>query len=246
MSTVKNNLFHGSTHQNNVATREPIRVAILIGQSNALGTDSTGNPSDSQNIQSYHDSIALGLTPTYREQGVTLTTYPVSTGPASLMFEKMRADGVSDPYIINRAIGGANEITVREHATGMGAIYSDLTVLGLTPEDVNLVWLIHGEADSANVTLANKYRSVALERIARICEVDFPNALFCMAMLADTANQYLTVRTAQAECVARRANRFLVDTSDFQPTYLVGGGFHWTYDGQVLAVDRLWDEIGPV
>lgn len=240
---IVNSQHFGDTWAQQVATRRtPIKVVVGLGQSNWRGTDSDGqNPADNQVVQTYHDNISPGLTPTYYEQGVLITTYPASAGPASVLFEKMREE-TSTPIIVNSAIGGSDDSSLR--ITQIPEALATLKSLGLTAADVDLVWIIHGEAEMTDASQAAAYSSRGLERIVKIVESIFVNAIVAIDSLAAEENNYAMIRTAQSSICNARANRYLIDCNDFKSLgYLVTNFIHYTYDGQVAAVNRLWTAI---
>ena len=216
-------------------------VVVMVGQSNGNGT--VVDPDyGSTAIAAAHPT----LTPTVVQLGSQLVSYDTAVGPMPYLIEHMGGE-TSSPVLINRCINGQGEVSVRQVQIP-GAV-ADLVALGLTPADVNGLWLVHGEEDNTTEVLANAYKNRALERIVRSAEGTFPNAWVGISLLRSTTYGgafYAPVREAQVAAAGRRGNRFLVDTVNPTPIPLqdsvhytpgYGGGYN-------ISADRFWAGAG--
>lgn len=243
--------LHGDTHAAYVPTRRPLRIGLGFGQSNLRGADSTGGPFNGVALSTAHP---WGSPVFWEYDGVSaaaaVTTYRTPASPVPWLFEKMQTY-TSSPRFISWAIASTNEVTIRN--TQLPGAYATLRTLGIAHTDVDFVWFVHGESELQTVTDANDYKNTALERIVRIIEADYPNAVIAINMVASENQEYAIVRQAQAAVAAARSNRVLVDLADFKSTgRIVGGNVHYTdgaagtFAGQEEAVRRMWNALHTI
>lgn len=243
--SVRGTHLYGDSWAQGVATRQtPIGVAVLVGQSNARGA-STYTGVSGEDLATVHPT----LTPTFYDAGVEVTTYDATeVGPLPRLIELMGAED-SSPVVIRRAVSASPESSMR--LTQLPGVLTDLAALELTPEDVGLVWLVHGESPSLVEDQAVDYAADKLERNVRICESLFEHALVAISLLRsddDYGAYYATIRDAQRVVAARRGSRRLVDTLLPTPIELEAASVvHYssgTGGGYDDVVDRLWAALG--
>lgn len=213
-------------------------LGVVAGQSNGNGTTARAGV----------DSVAFttlfpGKTIRVRHQGAAWTQIAANTcGPLYRMLQRILA-ARDDVDIVRESINGAGEVSVRE--TQLGNILNSLSAISRTPSEVKVVFLIHGEEDNTTTALANNYRNVALERILRMYEATFVNAMVVVwTLYSDTYGadpQPATVRLAQTEAAARRPGvRKLTVTRDI-PGMSLADSVHFNNASYDLAVDWSFD-----
>lgn len=235
--------LYGNAWTLTTPSRPPvIRNALILGQSNGNGTTARAG------VDGVLWAVLFpGKTVRVRHQGTDWASIAANTcGPLYRMLQLMAAEG-DDLTVIRRSINGGSHTSVLD--TQLPGARADCVALGVAQTDIDLVAVIHGEENSTSAAQAAQYGTgeEQLERILRITEADFPNALLAIWQLCSTTygSEWASVRATQLRCADRRpaVRKFVSTTSPSSLTFADGVHFDNAATGYDLGVDRTWAAI---